>query len=113
MAKVIISEALSEEVSRKFKQDSLEIFDVMKSLEKSPNKGKALSSVGGVVIKEVKYKTFRFYFITDGHVLKFGTEDELSSLLIKFIKMSDKKEQQKVINQIKDSLRSLGFDKLW
>ena len=84
----------------------------MKSLESSPHKGKALGSVAGIAIKEIKYGKFRFYFITDGHVLKFGTEDELASLLIKFVKMSEKKDQQKVIAQIRHALISFGFEKL-
>src|SRR3989338_4367268 len=102
MAKVIISESLKEEIFRKFKQDSLEIFQLMKSLESSPFKGKALGSVEGVVIKEIRHKNFRFYFITDGHILKFGSADEISCLLIKFIKMSDKKQQQRTISEIKN-----------
>jgi hypothetical protein len=110
MAKVNISESLKEEIFRKFKQDSKDIFLLMKSLEKSPSKGKTLGSVAGIIIKELKYNKFRFYFITDGHILKFGTEDEISSLLIKFVKMSEKKDQEKIINEIKNTLKSLGFD---
>lgn len=34
--------------------------------------------------------------------------DELNDLLIKFVRMSDKKEQQKVINGIKEILRKFG-----
>jgi hypothetical protein len=112
MVKVTISESLKEEIFRKFKQDSKDIFLLMKSLESSPNKGKSLGNVSGIVIKELKYDKFRFYFITDGHVLKFGTEDELSSLLIKFVRMSEKKDQEKVIKEIKNILKSLGFDSL-
>ena len=112
MAKVIISNSLKEEVFRKLKQESEEIFLLMKSLETSPNKGTALGNIAGVVIKELKYNKFRFYFITDGHVLKFGTDDEISSLLIKFVRMSEKKDQKKAIAQIKTILKSLGFDAL-
>lgn len=112
MAKVVISKSLKEEIFRKFKEESREIFLLMKSLEHSLNKGKSLGHVAGVVIKEIKYNKFRFYFITDGHILKFGTEDELSRLLIKFVRMSEKKDQQKVIAEIKIILRSLGFDSL-
>ncbi|HIH32077.1 TPA: hypothetical protein HA235_05195 [Candidatus Woesearchaeota archaeon] len=110
MAKVVITESLKEEVFRKFKQESENIFLLMKSVEISPNKGKALGNVEGIVIKEIKYNKFRFYFITDGHILKFGTDDELYNLLIKFVRMSEKKDQNKVINEIKDILKSIGFD---
>jgi len=110
MAKVVITESLKEGIFRKFKNESLEIFMLMKSLEHSPSKGKALGNVAGVVIKELKYKKFRFYFITDGHVLKFGTDDELAGLLIKFVRISDKKDQLKVITEIKNIIASMGFD---
>lgn len=110
MAKVIITLALQEEIFSKFKAGSEKIFLRMKQLETTPSKGKALGSVGGIVIKELKYEKFRFYFITDGHVLKFGASEELARLLIKFIRMSEKKDQQKKINEIKNILKSLGFD---
>src|SRR3989338_8248734 len=97
MAKVIISIALREEIYAKFKGESGKIFIQMKQLELHPNKGKALGNVGGIVIKEIKYGKFRFYFITDGHVLKFGSADELAVLIIKFVKLSEKKDQQKAI----------------
>ena len=109
MAKVIITQALREEILKKFKSLSKKIFYLMKSLESQPKKGKALSHVEEVVIKELKYEKFRFFFITDGHVLKFGTEDELASLLIKFVRMSAKKDQQKAINEIRSILKTLGF----
>jgi len=110
MPQVTISKSLVGEIIRKFKQEAEEIFLLMKSLEASPSKGKALGSVGGVVIKELRYNKFRFYFLTDGRVLKFGTEDELANLVIRFVRMSEKKDQVKVIAGIKDVLRSLGLD---
>lgn len=110
MARVIISDSLKKAVISTFKSQSLEIFKLMKSLELHPKKGKSLSHVENVVIKELKYKKFRFYFVTDGYKLKFGTEDELTSLLIKFVKMSDQKNQKEVLKSIKETLKSLGFD---
>lgn len=97
MAKVEIVKSLYEEIDKKFKGESIAVFEHLKSLEKQPNKGKLLTSVGQLVLKELKYKVFRFYFITDGYKLKFIDKD----LLIKFIAMSDKKHQQKVIEEIK------------
>jgi hypothetical protein len=110
MAKVTISDSLREEIFRTFKGDSKEIFKEMKSLEANPYKGKALGNVAGIVIKEIRYNKFRFYFITDGHILKFGTADEIASLLIKFVRMSEKKDQQKIILEIKNILKSFGFE---
>jgi hypothetical protein len=101
MAKVEIIKSLYEEIDKKFKGESIEVIKHLKSLEKSPNKGKLLSSVGNLVIKELKYKTFRFYFVTDGFKLRFLDRHTLKDLLIKFVAMSDKKHQQKVIEEIK------------
>lgn len=60
------------------------------------------------MIKEIKYGSFRFYFITDGFKIKLLGKDELENLLIKFVRMSDKKSQQRVIEEIKHVLRNLG-----
>ncbi len=110
MAKVRITIALQEEIIKKFRPESEDIFLRMKSLEKEPNKGKPLGNIAGIVIKELKQKNYRFFFITDGHILKFGTKEDLANLLIKFIRMSDKKGQQKTINEIKKILSSFGFE---
>jgi len=111
MAKVVITRILKKQILRLFKQESVEIFERMLSLKKNPYKGKLLGNVSEVVIKELKHKKFRFYFITDGRVLKFGTEDELANLLIRFVRMSEKKDQKKVIREIKNVLRTMGFNK--
>ena len=108
MAKVVISEELKNEILKKFKEESKKIFRLMYSLKESPKKGKPVGQVGGLLIKELKYKSFRFYFITDGFKLKILDLENLSDLLIRFVRMSDKKDQQKVINEIKDVLRKIG-----
>ena len=110
MAKVVITRALREEVFKTFKASSEKIFLQMQSLEEEPHKGKALAHVAKIIIKELRHENYRFSFITDGRVLKFGTQDELVTLLIKFIKMSEKKDQQRIIDSIKAALRSMGFD---
>lgn len=108
MAKVEISEKLKEEIFKKFQSESIKIFNLMYSLKENPKKGKILGNVGGIVIKEIRYKSFRFYFITNGYRLRILKVEELSDLLIRFVRMSDKKEQQKTINEIKDVLRKIG-----
>ena len=80
----------------------------MYSLKENPKKGKKLGNVGGIIIKEVKYKSFRFYFLTNGYKLKLIDEEGLAEILIKFVKMCDKKEQQKTINEIKNILKKIG-----
>ncbi len=108
MAQVEICESLEEEIFKKFKGESNIIFQLMKSLGEIPSKGKFLGNVAGIAIKELRYKSFRFYFITDGFKLKVLDEVNLTDLLIKFVRMSNKREQQKTIEEIKNILRTIG-----
>ena len=110
MAKIEIVESLFEEIEKKFKKEADHVFDLIEELEQNPHKGKLLGTVGGIVIKEIKYKGFRFYFITDGFKLKCIKQEELTALLLKFIRMSDKKHQQQTIDEIKHVLRTMGAD---
>jgi len=108
VAKVEIIEDLKEEVIRKFKGESPTVFKFMRSLEDNPRKGKFLGNVSGTSIKELKYKSFRFYFIADGYKIKVMSEEELSDLLLKFVRMSDKKSQQQTIEEIRKVLIKIG-----
>ena len=108
MAKVIILERLKNEILKKFKGESKDIFKLMFTLEENPKKGKFVGQVGGIVIKELKYEGFRFYFITDGYKVKIFDAEELKDLLIKFVRISDKKSQQEVITEIKQILIKIG-----
>ena len=108
MAKVEILEDLYEKIEKKFGGNADKVFALIKSLEENPKKGKELGNVAGIVIKEIRYESYRFYFITDGFKLKMLQKEELNDLLIKFVRMSDKKTQQKTIDEIKDILRMLG-----
>jgi len=108
MVKIEITESLFEEIEEKFKGEASKVFDLMDLLEKNPKKGKLLSSVGGIVIKEIKYKSFRFYFITDGFKLKYINEETLVDILLRFVRMSDKKHQQQTIDEIKRILKTIG-----
>ncbi len=110
MAKVMIAETLKDEILKKFKEESRIIFRQMHSLANNPHKGKALGHVGGIAIKELKHKNFRFYFITDGYKLKLMDKLKLVDLLIRFVRMSDKKHQQQTINEIKKVLSNFDFE---
>ena len=110
MAKVIIVLSLLEEIKDKFQGKAHEVIDLLETLEKDPKKGKAIGQVGGIVIKELKYEGFRLYFIAEGYKIKFFGVQELSDLLIKFVRMSGKKDQQKTIDEIKNILRKLGAE---
>jgi hypothetical protein len=108
MAIVYIAHFLEKEINKKFKKESIKIFSLIYSLEQNPKKGDIIGSIGNILIKEIKYNKFRFYFITDNFKIKFLKTDELNDLIIKFIRMSDKKDQQKTIEEIKNILRKLG-----
>ena len=108
MARVEIVESLYMEIEKKFKHEGHKVLDLLESLKDNPKKGKPLGSVGGLVIKEIKYKSSRFYFIADGYKLKFYSEKELIDVLLRFVRMSHKKHQQQIINEIKDILLKIG-----
>ncbi len=108
MVKVEITRSLFNEISKKFKQQSVDVLEYLKTLESSPSKGKVLGTVGGIVIKELKYSGFRFYFITDGFKLKCLNKEHLIDLLLRFVRMSDKRHQQQTINEIKHVLTTIG-----
>jgi hypothetical protein len=107
VAKVEIDRKLKDEILKKFKKDSEKIFNLLKSLENLPRKGKLLCVINNLAIKELRYKSFRFYFLVDSFKIKFLGVEELKDLMIKFVRMSDKNSQQKVINEIKDLLRKI------
>lgn len=108
MAKVIIDKNLEEEINNKFRGESVRVFELIYSLEENPKKGKPVGQVGGIVIKELRYSGFRFYFVADGFKVKFLQISDLKDLLITFVRMSDKKSQQKTIEEIKYLLRKFG-----
>jgi len=108
MALVVITKRLEEEINKKFKGESVEIFSLMHSLEENPKKGKEIGNINKVLIKEIRYNKYRFYFLTDGYKIKFFKIEDLKELIIKFVRMSEKKDQEKVINEIKYVLKNMG-----
>ena len=110
MAKVVISAALRESIEKRFKAESVEIYSLLDTLRGNPKKGKIIGAVGNIVIKELKYKKFRFYLVADRYQIIFRKAEELRDLLIKVVRMSEKKDQQQTIEEIKTVLRNLGDD---
>ena len=109
MPKVHITESLFKKIRKTFNTtEANKVINLIETLEKNPKKGRELSCIGNIIIKEIKYNSYRFYFITDGYKIKVLKIDELKDLIIKFIEMSSKNNQQKVINQIKNVLRKIG-----
>ncbi|MDP4012198.1 MAG: hypothetical protein Q8R00_01160 [Candidatus Nanoarchaeia archaeon] len=110
MAKIEIVRSLLEDIQKNFKGESHKIIDLIETLKDNPHKGKIVGQVGGLLIKELKYRSFRFYFIVDGNKLKVFSREELVDLLIRFVRMSDKKDQQKTIVEIKSILAKFGSE---
>ena len=108
MAKVQIIDSLAKENQKRFKDKSHKIISLLESLEENPHKGKPGEKAGGIEIKGLKYKKFRFYFIVDGQKLRIYSKEGLTDLLMKFVRMSDKKTQQKTIKEIREILIKIG-----
>ena len=108
MVKVEIVESLYNEILKRFKKESVTVLQHLKSLEESPKKGKVLGAVGNILVKELKYKGFRFYFLCDGFKVKCLSKEELTDLLMRFVRMSDKRHQQEAIDDIKTILQKIG-----
>ena len=108
MAIVEITARLEAEIDERFKARSIEVLEHLKSLELHPKKGKALGHVGGIAIRELRFEGYRFYFITDAHRIRFYPASELTDLLLRFVRMSDKKRQQRTIDEIRAILRTIG-----
>lgn len=111
MVNIEIVRSLAIDIKNKFsKFEANKIFDLIETLNENPQKGKLLGVVGGLIIKELKYENFRFYFIADGFKLKFFSNDELINILLRFVRMSNKKYQHQTINEIKEILQKIGPD---
>jgi len=110
VVKVKIVDSLLDEIEKKFKGESHKVIDLLESLEKNSRKGKPLGIFAGMTVKELRYKNFRFYFIVEGHKLNVLSEEELIDLLIRFVRMSDKKSQQKAIGEIRSILIAVGVE---
>ena len=108
MARVEVTPSLEKQINKEFKKEAITIFKQFLNLQENPKKGKALGTVSGIAIKELKYKSFRFYFITDAHKVRFYQKEELEELLIRFVRISHKKHQQETIDEIRTILLQLG-----
>ena len=108
MIRVIILNTLRDEIYKTFKKESLKIYTLLEELQTNPQKGKVLGHVGNMSIKELKYRNFRFYFILDGYKLYLFGKNEINELLIRFVRMSNKNNQQQTIDEIKTILQKIG-----
>jgi mRNA-degrading endonuclease RelE of RelBE toxin-antitoxin system len=62
MVEVVILPELVRQIQKIFKNKAKKIYSLIRELEIYPNKGKSLGHVNNIVIKELKYESFRFYY---------------------------------------------------
>ena len=105
MVKIVVSSILLKQLNKVFGQKkALEILDLFETLEENPKKGAEQSEIistsdfSNLQGKEVG--RFRFYFVCDNFKIKFLKVEELKDLIIKFIRMSKKDNQDRVIEEI-------------
>jgi|AntAceMinimDraft_17_1070374.scaffolds.fasta_scaffold119112_1 hypothetical protein len=82
---------------------------IKKLAKTSPSEGDFIALIANIVIREKKLKTFRFYFIIQNNQKQIITKQELKELIIKFVALSKKNNQQKVIDKLKEDLKQVGF----
>ena len=84
---------------------------LVKKLENtSSTDGKFIALVKNIVIKELKKGSFRFYFVQDKNNFQIMTEEDLKNAILKFVALSKKNNQQKVIDKLKEDLKKSGFN---
>lgn len=110
MIKIKVLNSLRDEIIKTFKKQSVEVFNFIGTLKENPNKGTILGHVGPISIRELRFDTYRFYFILNGHELSLFNSNKLQELLIRFVRLSKKNDQQKVINEIKTILKKIGVN---
>ena len=108
MVIVRIDNELVKKLEKKFNKKELkELKTQFTSLTENPFQGDLIGSFGNFVLKEKKYKTFRFYFIHSHKILIIKDLEEIKDEIIRFIEMSKKNNQQQVIDKLKKLLKTL------
>lgn len=107
MIKIIILNSLRDQIYKTFKKDSVKVYKLLRSLKQNPGKGKVLGHAGDISIRELKYRSYRFYYIINANRLILFCSKKIEELLIEFIAMSKKNNQQEVIDEIKAMLKLL------
>ena len=109
MTRIVIMPSLAKTISKTFsKAEAHKVIDRIESTAAQPRKGKTLGAVGGLLIKELKYKKYRLYFIVDHDQLRYYDQEGLAELLLMFVRMSDKKHQHDTIDEIRRVLKTIG-----
>lgn len=112
MVKIYVTKRLEKDINKRLSPYGADqLFLQMYSLRDNPHKGDVLTNIGNLLIKELKYKKFRVYFIQSKNTIRVVSADDLRDDIIKFVALSQKgKEQQKTIDRVKNDLLDKGFD---
>jgi len=98
----------TELLEKKFNKKELkELKKMFLSLEDNPYQGDLLFTYGSFILKEKKHGAFRFYFLHSRRILIIKDLEELKDEIIRFIDMSKKNNQQKVIDKLKEMIKKL------
>jgi len=107
MIRIVVTKELRNKIFKIFKRESKKVYKLLFSLKENPNKGKLLATIGTMHLKELRYKSFRLFFIMNRNELHLFNEKKFKELLIKFISMSKKNNQQKTIDEIRQVLEKI------
>ena len=109
MVIVRIDNSLIKKLEKRFNKKELkELKELFLSLQENPYQGDLLCAFGNFVLKEKKYKTFRFYFLHSRKILIIKDISKLKDEIIRFIEMSKKNDQQKVIDKLKRMMNKIN-----
>jgi hypothetical protein len=108
MVIVRIDDSLVKKLEKRFNKKELkELKQLFLSLQDNPFQGDLIYAFGNFVLKEKKYKTFRFYFLHSRKILIIKDIENLKDEIIRFIEMSKKNDQQRTINKLKEMLTKI------
>ncbi len=82
---------------------------VKKLASSTPSDGDFVALIANIVVREKRLKSFRFYFIVKDEQKQVVSTEELKNMIIKFVALSKKNNQQQVIDKLKEDLKNFGF----
>ncbi|MFH1409138.1 MAG: hypothetical protein ABIH34_04485 [Nanoarchaeota archaeon] len=111
MVIVRIDDSLVKKLEIRFNKKELgELKRLFLSLQDNPHQGDLLYAFGNFVLKEKKYKTFRFHFLHSRKILVIKDVQKLKDEIIRFIEMRKKNDQQQVIDKLKEMMNRIKDD---
>ena len=112
MVEVLIDEKVKTLVNTKFKSQKKEIVSSISSLKENPKKGDFVFGISNVECRELKIKGIRIFTVQYKNILYVATDDTFkdSIKVVDIAKKNKSKEQQKIIDEIKERVKSFGME---